>query len=318
MAEALAVVACCAVLASGSLGAVALYLSATTTGLPAAGKDPKPTPRSSPSSPSTSSDPLNPQVLDMLKRETGIGSKEAWENVFLLVSKGEHDNQKKERTFLVGRRGQSVFGWAAALPYDWTDRGVTMGLIGFTTAYGGRKNDAKGQAMRLFRHYKSLGGEDLSPLAVGATWDKSVAERLVKKVESIGDDPRWILAQWQATVTGDGPIHHTVQGWKSVGVAAPSALAIATIFDASLNQGTDGVHGGVTWLKRLAVRGNEDATLREFNKWRRTVAGTNNYNATLSNGRNRADTFEKLRVARCFSLQGCSAAIADAISWRMG
>lgn len=81
----------------------------------------------------------------------------------------------------------------------------------------------------------------------------------------------------------------------------------------------DGKDGGCNNLEKLGVKGNEDATLEKYNKWRRKVAGTNEYNEPKSNGENRADMFEDLRKAKCFSLTGAEAtkAIKKAISWEM-
>lgn len=264
-------------------------------------------------------DPLNANVLDLLKKTTGLGSAEAWRNIWLLVSKSEQNNQDPSKAFLTDS-GKNLFGYAAALSYDWKDRGVTMGLVGWTTADNGK--DGHGDAPDLFKTYKKLGGEDLMPYCDKCTKDKDACAKLVAKIKDIGDDPKWIQAQWEQLVTkaeSGAYIYHTVQAWKKVGVDNPSALAIATVFDASLNQGFDGKDGGCVNLVKLAVNGNEDKTLEAYNKWRRTVAGTNDYNSPKSNGENRADMFEKLRKAKVFSLVGPEAtkAIKDAISWEM-
>lgn len=264
-------------------------------------------------------DPLNADVLDLLKKTTGLGSAEAWRNIWLLVSKSEQDNEDPSKAFLTDK-GKSLFGYADALSYDWKERGVTMGLVGWTTADSGK--DGHGDAPDLFKVYKALGGEDLMPYCKGCTSDKNACEKLIAKIKDIKDDPKWIKAQWQQLVTkadSGAYIYHTIQTWKKVGVNQPSALAIATVFDASLNQGFDGKDGGCVNLEKLAVAGNEDKTLEAYNKWRRKVAGTNDYNSPKSNGENRADMFEKLRKAKVFSLEGFAAtkALKDALSWEM-
>lgn len=260
-------------------------------------------------------DPLNPSVLAMLEKESGIGSKEAWWNVWWLISKPEHDNERKSGAFDSDNKDISLFEYADALSYDWKERGVTMGLVGFTTAYDGK--DAQGDAMGLFKIYKQLGGEDLAPLAVGCTKSKQKCQKLINKIRSIGEDPKWIEAQWRALFVDGGYLRETMKAFKSVGIDKPSALAIATVFDASLNQGAEGPDGGCVYLKKLAVRGNEEETLKKYNQWRRKVAGTNDYNSPAINGQNRADQFEKLRAAKCHVLEKCDGEIKKAISWEM-
>lgn len=267
----------------------------------------------------TAIDPLNPDVLALLKKTTGVDSKIAWRNIWLLVSKSEHNNEDPDKAFLTDK-GTSLFGYASALSYDWKDRGVTMGLVGWTTGDCGK--DGRGDAPELFRIYKKLGGQDLMPYCQGCCTSKDACKKLIKKIADLCDDPTWVQAQWEQLVTKadcGAYIYHTVATWKKIGVENPSALAIATVFDASLNQGYDGPDGGCKFLEKLAVKGDENATLEKYNAWRRKVAGTNDYNSPKSNGENRADMFEHLRKAKCFSLSGPGAdlAINKAIRWTM-
>lgn len=261
--------------------------------------------------------PLNAAVLGMLAKESGVASEEAWWNIWWLVSKPEHDNEQRELAFASDTKGVSVFGYAAGLSYDMRERGCTMGAVGWTTAYDGK--DCQGDAMELFKIYKGLGGEDLAPMAKGCTKSKAVCAALVKKIQGLADDPKWIEAQWRGLFIEGGYLSKTMQTWRKVGVASPSPLAIATVFCTSLNQGHDGRDGGCVWLEKLAVKGDENATLEKYNAWRRTVAGTNNYNSPKVNGQNRADQYEKLRKAGLFSLSGPSARaeIQKAVSWVM-
>ena len=214
------------------------------------------------------------------------------------------------------KKGVSLFEWSSALSYDWRERGVTMGLVGFTTGCNGKDT---GDAFPLLKLYASLGGPDLTQMAEGCTRDKTRAAALIAKIQEIGRDPKWIEAQWRSLFVKGGYFHETMSAWKKVGVERPSALAIATVFCTSLNQGWDGPDGGCTYLVKLGVAGNEDATLAKYNAWRRKVAGTNDYNSPPINGANRADQYEKLRVAKMFSLDGpdATAAIKSAISWTM-
>lgn len=263
-------------------------------------------------------DPLNGTVLKLLENATGLGDAEAWRTIWLLISKSEHDNEDIEKTFLTGK-GTSLFGFASALVYDWRDRGVTMGLVGWTTGCDGK--DGAGDAGELFRLYAALGGEDFRPLMTGCCSSKAACRKLIREIERVADDPNWVQAQWTQLVTkaDDGAyIYHTIKAWKDVGVDRPSALAIATVLDASLNQGYDGKDGGCVNLRKLAVRGDEDATLKKYNAWRARVAGTNDYNVPI-NGPSRAGMFEKLRAAGAFSLVGpeAAAAVTKAVHWEM-
>lgn len=180
---------------------------------------------------------LSAEVLALLKKTTGLDDAEAWRNIWLLVSKSEHDNADPAKAFLTDK-GKSLFSYASALSYDWKDRGVTMGIVGWTTACDG--HDGKGDAPVLFKIYKDLGGDDLMKYCNGCTKDKSKCSALIKKIESLAKDPKWVQAQWKQLVTkaDDGAyLFHTIDTWKKLGIANPSALAIATVFDASLNQG---------------------------------------------------------------------------------
>lgn len=264
-------------------------------------------------------DPLNDNVMALLKKTTGIDSAEAWRAIWLLISKSEHDNEDPDKAFLTDG-GKSLFGYASALSYDCKDRGVTMGAVGWTTGCDGK--DGEGDAGELFRIYKELGGDDFRPLMKGCCSSKEAREKLIKKIDKAADDPAWVHAQWTQLVTkaDDGAyLYHTMKAWKDVGVDRPSPLAIATVFDASLNQGYDGKDGGCANLRKLGVHGDEDATLKKYNAWRAKTACRNAYNDPPANGTNRAHMFEELRKAKAYSLTGreAAAAIKKAIHWTM-
>ena len=261
-------------------------------------------------------DPLTPDVLELLGKATGLSDKEAWTNIWLLVSKSEHDNTDPKKAFLTDE-GDSLFTYASALSYDAKKRGVTIGIVGWTTANDGK--DGQGDAPELFEQYKQLGGDDLAPYIDGCTRSKEKREKLIAKIKTLKDDPKWSQAQFQNLVTGGGYLAQTIKAWKKVGISTPSALAIATVFDASLNQGFNGEHGGCTHLIKLGKDGatTENDILKKYNAWRRKVAGTSQYNEPPSNGKNRADQFEDLRKANCFTLKNCDKIINQAIAWEM-
>jgi hypothetical protein len=76
---------------------------------------------------------LTKDVLALLEKTTGLGDFEAWRNIWLLISKGEQDNDTVDGTFEIERNKGSLFGYASALKYDKDVRGVTMGIVGWTS-----------------------------------------------------------------------------------------------------------------------------------------------------------------------------------------
>jgi hypothetical protein len=260
-------------------------------------------------------DPLNPAVLALLEKATGLGDKEAWQRIWLLVSKSEHNNEDLDKAFLTDE-GKSLFGYASALKYDMKKRGCTIGIVGWTTANNGK--DGKGDAPELFKQYKKLGGEDLMPFVDGCCKSEEKCKKLIAKIHSIEDDPKWIQAQFTNLLTGDGYLAKTMEAFKKVGIPKPSALGLAVVFDTSLNQGFDGPDGGCDHLITLATTGNEEKTLKTYCAWKTKVAGTNEYNDPPSNGRARGKMFADLVDAKCFSLtKECDAHIKKAIDWQM-
>lgn len=258
-------------------------------------------------------DPLSSDVLRDLQAATGLGNKERWNAIFLLISKSEHNNENPAKAFL-SDEGSSVFGYASALKYDMKQRGVTMGLVGWTTADSGK--DGQGDAPSLFKVFKALGGEDLMPFVAGCTTSKDACQKLIKKIKSLENDPVWIRAQFQHLVSGNGYIAQTMKAWKKLKIMTPSPLALATVFDHNLNCGFDGKDGGTANLMKLGVPGDENASLQAFNAWRRTVAGKNCYNDPPSNGVHRAHMFEEARQAKCYQLDD-PVLIKKIISWEM-
>lgn len=264
--------------------------------------------------PASDTDPLNQDVLDLLQDVTGCGDRTSWNNIWLLVSKGEHDNTDPKKAFKTDKN-TNVFTYASALSYDWKKRGVTMGLVGWTTANNGQ--DGRGDAPELFKAYKALGGEDLMKYCDGCTKSRDTCDKLIKKITSLDNDAAWTLAQWQQLcLTQGGYLYQVMKTFKKIGIPKPSPLAIATVLDASLNQGFDGPDGGCVCLEKLGVSGDENATLEKYNAWRRKVAGTNDYNSPPINGQHRADQFEILRKSKQFDLQDTKA-VVKAISWEM-
>jgi len=260
---------------------------------------------------------LTPEVLRMLEDATGLGDRDSWLGIWFLISKAEQDNEKVSGTFEIESSKGSLFGYASALSYDMKQRGVTIGLVGWTT--GNDHKDGAGDAPELFKIYKSLGGDDLMPYVKGCCGSKEKCDVLIRKIHSIATDPKWIAAQWKQLVTNspDGAyIFHTMAAFKKIGIAKPSALALSVVLDTSLNQGHDGPDGGCSHLIKLATKGNEIKTLEAYIAWKSKVAGTNEYNDPPSNGKARAKMFGDLLKAKCFDLKSQSA-LKAAVGWTM-
>jgi hypothetical protein len=257
---------------------------------------------------------LSPDVLAMLGKETGIDSKEVWTNIFTLISKSEHDNEDPKRAFLTDK-GESVFSYAAFLKSDWKQRGCTLGLMGFTTANDHK--DGEGDALPLFARYKELGGPDLSPLAKGCCKDEKTHEPMIKAIKKAGEDPKFVYAQWRQLFEKDGYICETMKAWKKLGIDRPSALAVAVVFDTSLNVGCQGPYGGCKFLVKLGTKGNEAQTLKDYCAWKTKISGKNAYNDPPSNGHARGQMFADLVEAKCFSLVDCDKQLKKALSWKM-
>lgn len=261
--------------------------------------------------PSKHIDPLTPEVLQLLEKATGLGDKEAWTNIWLLVSKSEHNNEDPAKAFLTDK-GESLFGYASALPYDMHKRGVTLGIVGWTTADSGK--DGRGDAPELFKQYKKLGGDDLMPYVDGCCTSKEKCKKLIAKIESLADDPKWIQAQFQNLVTGDGYIAQAMRAFQKIGIEKPSALAIGVAFDTLLNMGDP---PAAKQLVKLATKGDEVKTLKDYCKWKTSESGKNEYNDPPVNGKNRGKMWADLVDAKCFSLVGCDAQVRKATSWTM-
>jgi hypothetical protein len=257
-------------------------------------------------------DPLSPAVLALLEKATGLGDKEAWTNIWFLISKTEQGNDDLKKTWRTDEN-KSLFTYASALSYDRHKRGVTVGIVGWTTANDGK--DSQGDAWKLFEQYAKLGGKDLAPHAKGCCDSQQKCDNLIARIAALDKDPKWAQAQFQNLVTGDGYLAKTMEAWKRAGVPKPSALAIGVVFDTSLNQGWDGPDGGCTHLTKLAVSGNESKTLEKYFAWKTSVAGTNEYNSPKINGTNRGKMWASL--AGCPSLRRCDAEIKKAVKWEL-
>lgn len=258
---------------------------------------------------------LTPGVLAMLGKATGLRDPQAWSNVLSLVSKPEHDRLE----WWLSNDNEDIYAWSEALKYDWSKntegRGVTMGIVGFTTHCDGKP---EGDAQDLFEEYVRLGGKNLAPMSKDCASDKDACKKLINEIKKIGDDEKWIQAQWNRLVAkgGSGYIYETMKICKDHGIETPSALTIASLFDCSLNQGATGHGGSISIAKKIDGKHDEKTFLRKFLNERLPIAGRNAYNDPPINGRHRVQQFIDLLDAGCMDLKD-DALIKKVTSWEM-
>lgn len=261
---------------------------------------------------------LTPEILKMLERETGLGDAHAWSNIMSVVSKGEHDSLE----WWLDSEKDSIYGYGAMLPWDWRvgteggGRGVTLGIVGFTTHHEGKP---AGDAQLLFKEYAKLGGKNLAPMSVDCAHDKDAGNRLIKEIKRVADDPKWMHAQWNCLLadTGSGYVYETMRMCKKRGIAKPCALTIAALFDCSMNHGATGAYGSRKLAEKVPEHvKDEKAFLKEFLEIRLPIAGKHGLASPPINGTNRVKQFIELLQKGCMDLKD-DAAIRKATDWEM-
>lgn len=235
---------------------------------------------------------FNPSCLNLLSQCTGISDAATWKNIFFLISKSEHDNEIYDDTFK-SAYGGSVFTYAEALRYDYSQRGVTLGIVGFTTANSGKAS--WGDAQNVFRVFRMLGGPDLLPMSMQCHTNRNKAKALCRVIASLSesDVDRFIQAQMTVLCRPHGYIFETAQ---SIGNAEipPTPLMIVAVFDSMLNFGLGGRYCPKKWLEKHAVKGNQRKTLTKFLRWKKKVSKKNHHNSCAHNARCRSNMFKKL------------------------
>lgn len=259
-------------------------------------------------------DIFTPYRLDRLNQKLGLD----WDTTpytmaFFLVSKSEHNNQDPSKTF-VSDKGTSVFTYAEPLSYDWMQRGVTMGVVGFTTANDGKAS--WGDAQKMLHVFHVLGGPDLLPQALRCHIDLTCAKHLCKTIESFSEHEqrRFVDAQFEVLTSKGGYLYESVDILRQLDIPV-RPLLVAAIFDTLLNYGIGGTYCPLTWLRKNAVRGSKTKTLRKFLKWKRSVSYKNNHNSCKQNGYNRSDMFQKLLKKKSWDLD--PVLCQRAVMWKM-
>ena len=218
--------------------------------------------------------------------------------IFFLVSKSEHDNEDPSRTFLCADN-LPVFLYCEALKYDYTDRGCTLGVVGFTTADSGKM---PGDAQPVLRRLFELGGPNLLDLADHCHSDKRAADTLCVKIRGLNDDEcnLMIRAQLEA-LAGDGYFGQTIRIIRDLGLPL-KPLLVASIFDSLLNFGRGGKYCPLKFLRKHGVPGSKTKTLRALLKWKRKAGCKNDHNSCRSNAHNRSDMFKRLMRHKIWDL----------------
>jgi hypothetical protein len=251
---------------------------------------------------------------DIMNRELNLSwTWQIYKMIFFLVSKSEHDNTDPTKTFLCAN-GESVFTYAEPLEYDWQQRGVTLGIVGFTTANSGRSD--WGDAQGVFEAFADLGGPDLCHMASRCHKDKVVAKRLCHVIQNLSPQATemFIQAQFDVLCRKGGYLYEAVHIIRELNIPV-KPLLVAAIFDSLLNFGIGGKYCPIKFLRRRAKKGSKTKTLRRLLRWKRWVGHKNNHNSCKRNARNRSDQFKKLLKNKVWDLD--ESWCTKVVQWKM-
>ena len=256
---------------------------------------------------------MTPDVVALLQDTVGIEDVESLTAMFFLLSKSEHDNERWDDMFR-GNDGFSVFFFAKALDYDRHERGVTVGIAGWTTANGGK--DQHGDFIRLAERYKRLGGLDLRQESKGLTDNPVKAKKFERMIRKLHGDygTRFVKAQFKELCSPGGYVYEASNALRNAGIVKPSALAVAAVMDTIVNQGIGGRWCAIDWLRDHRTT-DETALLDGFLAWKRISATKNHHNSPPVNGKNRADMFKNLLDTKEFALR--RKACENVVRWTM-
>lgn len=140
----------------------------------------------------------------------------------------------------------------------------------------------------------------------------------MRALKKAGDDPKYVEAQWDAILDSkEGYLGASFQLVKDH-ADPPAPLALAMVYDHSLNCGLDGPDGTRALLKKIGdkkpVRRVHEF-VKEFTRARMAIKNLNNYASCKANFLNRAKMFETL--VECPDLKHCDAAMKKAMAWEL-
>jgi hypothetical protein len=257
---------------------------------------------------------LSPRAIDSLNRALDLRfTKDEVTMIFFLVSKSEHNNQDPKKTFVCAN-GDPVWTYAEALSYDWRQRGVTCGVVGFTSANCGKAE--WGDAQPMLKTFRDMGGPDLLPLADTCHENKASADSFCRAIHELDDDDveRFCRAQMSALTGKKGYLYEAVAICRELDVP-PKPLLIAALFDTLLNFGIGGKYCPLKWLRANGKRGSKTKTLRRLLRWKRKVSCLNNHNSCDHNGHERSDMFRTLLRKKEWNLDVTEC--CKVVRWRM-
>jgi hypothetical protein len=251
-----------------------------------------------------------------LARATSISTTESLVAIFFLVSKPEHDNEKWDSTFL-DDTGRDVFTYAAALSYDWKQRGVTTGIVGFTSANDGKAS--WGDLRPVLDRYARLGGKDaerMLSLSETAHKKKADADTLCHSINALKGRDRDLFeqAQIEALCAPGGYVYEATAAIGGLDLP-PHPLYVSIVFDTALNFGLGGEHCPRKWLAKNGTRGDAKKTFRAFLEWKASVGSKNNHNSCKHNAEQRSKQFKKLLDKNHLTLPRASC--EEAVRWTM-
>lgn len=256
----------------------------------------------------------SPSTLGSLNASLGVswGPRE-YTMIFFLVSKGEHDNQAVDKTFETCE-GAPVFTYADALPYDWKQRGVTIGIVGWTTANDGKAS--WGDAEKMLQRFADLGGPNLVAQAQRCHLDMTAAKHLCKTIRTMDEanTARFTRAQLEDITSPGGYLFEAVRAIRAQEIPV-TPLLVSAIFDTLLNFGIGGRYCPLAWLSKHARTGSKTKTLRGFLRWKATVGSKNNHNSCKHNAQCRSKMFRRLLREKQWYLD--QTACEQAVQWTM-
>jgi hypothetical protein len=253
--------------------------------------------------------------VPLLNSKLGLQwSAQEYTMIFFLVSKSEHDNMDPEKTFLCAD-GNNVFTYAEALEYDWTERGVTLGICGFTSANSG--NSKYGDAEKVFHRFYELGGPDLLPIALRCHKDKAAANHLCKTIQKFTTNETFLFTKAQLDIITNpkGYLYEAVKSIRQLDVPV-KPLLVSALFDTLLNFGIGGRYCPLAWMQKRGKRNSKTKTLRRLLRWKRKVGCKNHHNSCKHNGQARSDMFKQLLKKKQWDLQDIDT-LRKVVQWRM-
>lgn len=254
-------------------------------------------------------DTLTPHLVEFLNTKLELTfSEEQWLMIFFLTAKSEHDVEDPELTFQSHDK-RNVFFYCEALPYDFRQRGCTLGLVGFTT--GGTE---AGDAPAVFRKYHELGGPDLLEESKECYTNKSKAKAFCERIHNLEGDEAFVQSQLDVLCSEDGYMYEAVKAIRKLDISV-SPLFFSAVYDSMLNFGLGSKWCPRKFLKHRGIERKHVRTLKDFLIWKRRASCKNNHNSCKHNGLNRANMYKSLLKKQGWDLPQNK--VEKVVQWKM-